>query len=73
MVEYLFHCATQYFFPSMQSQILTVMDDMHKEQQPPYSKGIIFVTLRERWKSIKWSNRLIFSNLSEPIFALMVK
>jgi hypothetical protein len=46
MVEYLFHCATHYFFPSLQSQILTVMDDMHKEQQPPYSKGIVFVVMR---------------------------
>ena len=73
MVEFLFDKSTEYFFPSLASEFITAMDEMHGEQNPPYSMGLFFIPIRERFKSLQWVNKIMFGELAEPIFTIMVR
>ena len=73
MVEFLFDTSTAYFFPTLSSQILTCMDELHEEQDPPFSYGLYFLLIRNRFMEKKWSNKMLFGNLCEPVFTVMVR
>ena len=49
------------------------MEEMHEEQEPPYSKGLFFLAIRDRFLKQSIINKVIFSNLVEPIFTLMMR
>ena len=74
MVEYLFDSIIEYFFPTIASMILQSVDDLQQAQNPPYSKGIYFVQMREKFKTYKLSNRLVYGDFFiEPVYTNMAR
>ena len=49
------------------------MEDLHRQQDPPYSKGLLIVEIRECFLKVSWTNSLLFADIMEPVFTLMGK
>lgn len=49
------------------------MDEMHKQQDPPYSDGLYFVPIRWTFMHYKFSNKYLYGTLCITIFAKMAQ
>ena len=47
------------------------MEDIHKRQDPPYSKGMLLLEVHRGFRAKKFSNNTIYLRLSEPVLAQM--
>jgi len=49
------------------------MELLHEAQNPPYSRGLFYITIRIKFCEMRISNRFFYRELSEPIFTFMVR
>jgi hypothetical protein len=53
--------------------LIQALDDLQVEQNPPYSKGVLFVLVRVKYGSYRVSTKLIFRDLTEPIWTILAR
>ena len=50
---------------------MDTMDEIHKNQNPPYSKGMLMMEIHRKFRAKKFTNDKIFHTISEPVLAQM--
>jgi hypothetical protein len=73
MAERILDAATDYLFPHIAPLLIGAMELCHESQNPPYSKGLWYITIRMKFCEMRISNRYFYRELGEPVFTDMVR
>ena len=63
----------EYLTPTISSLILQAMDDLQQAQNPPYSKGLFIVQIRQQFMTFKLSTKFLYADVFEPVFTSLAK
>ena len=72
LAEFIFDKAVEYLQPTMSCLVLQAMDDLQSAQNPPYSRGLFFMQIRNKFSTYKISTKLLMDVL-EPVFTSLAK
>jgi hypothetical protein len=71
--EIIFDKTVEYLTPTISSLILQSLDELQREQNPPYSKGCFLIQIRRRFLDFKLSHKFLYKDVFEPIFTSLAK
>ena len=63
----------EYIYPTISARVMQALIDQQKMQNPPFSKGLLYVQIREQFTNINWSTKYIYCELGESIMGLLAR
>ena len=73
LVEKGFLSFVEVTYPHIVSQFLDVLEEMQELQDPPYSRGVLFVEIYRGYRHRKWINLRILRDVAFYAFTEMVR
>jgi len=63
----------KYMYRTISARVVQALSDQQKMQNPPFSKGLLYVQIREQFTNINWSTKYIYCELGESIMGLLAR
>ena len=73
VIETIFSTFVKLMYPHIVSQWLDICAEIQETQDPPYSRGILFVEILRGYRHRKWINLLILRDVSFMAFNQMIR
>lgn len=73
MLATIFDKTVEYLTPTVSSLVFQSMDDMQQQQNPPYSRGLFFIQIRQQFLRYEITSKFLYKDIIEPLFTALLK
>ena len=71
--EWFLDKTVEYLTPTISCLILQALDDLQKNQNPPYSRGVFSSDVRKQFMTYKLSTKWLYGDVWEPVWTTLIK